>query len=108
MELSEETIQKLLKQYEHRKEYQRDYYREKYKNDDKHRELKKLRSKNYYNDKKKVVKENFEVQGDYNRAKKRFNYAVKTNTTDKYKLKYPDDFQKWFKDSIPNTDTNNS
>jgi hypothetical protein len=95
-EFTDEQIQKLIKNYERRKDYQRNYYRSKYQNDPEHRELKKQKSSEYYNTHKKVKKENFEKQGDYNRAKKRYNYALKNNSINKFKLKYPEDYEKWF------------
>lgn len=93
---TDEDINKLIERHLHRQEYQREYYKNKYHVDEEHREKKKQRSKEYYHSHKKQKKEKYEIEGDYQRAKKRFNYALKNNTLEKFKLKYPNDYETWF------------
>jgi len=98
-EISDENIQKLIAQHVARQVYQRDYYRERYNNDPEHREVKKARAKEYYNTHKKVKHDKYELEGNYQRALKRWKYATKTNTIERFKEKYKIDYDTYFASS---------
>jgi len=95
---TDEDINKIIERHLHRQEYQREYYKNKYQNDPEHKEKKKQRSKEYYASHKKQSQSKYELEGDYQRAKRRYDYAKKNNSIEKFKLKYPNDYETWFKE----------
>jgi len=96
MSFTDDQINKLIENHLKGKEYRKQYYRNRYQTDEAYREIQKQRSKNYYH---LVKKKNTKIiQGDYLLAKKRYDYAKRNNIIDKFINKYPDDYDRWFKE----------
>lgn len=96
MSFTDEEIKKLIDTHLKGKEYRRQYYRNRYQTDEEYRNLQKKRSKDYYHLVKKKNKKI--IQGDYLLAKKRYDYAKRNDVLDKFINKYPEDYERWFKD----------
>ena len=97
MEFNDEKINNLIQQTLHRRAYQRKYYKDRYHNEPEFRQKMINRSQKYYETHREEIKEKKFSQGEYKNAKRRYEYAVKTNTTDKFKIKYSEDYARWFK-----------
>jgi hypothetical protein len=97
MDFTDEKINNLIQQTLNRRAYQREYYKKKYRENPEFRQKMIDRSQNYYNNHKQEIKEKQYSQGDYKNAKRRYDYHVKNNIVEKFIIKYPNDYQKWFK-----------
>jgi hypothetical protein len=102
MNLSDEQIEIALSRYIKDKEYKNKYYKNKYANDPVHRQKVKDRSKNYYHKNKKVIKAKIELQGDYVRMRKAYNYYKKLDRIEVFISKYPDEYKKYFENNDEN------
>ena len=96
MNLSDEEIKIALSRYIKDKEYKNNYYKNKYATDPVHRQKVKDRSNIYYHTHKKVIKEKIEVQGDFVRMKKAYNYYKKLDRIEVFITKYPEEYKKYF------------
>lgn len=95
MNYTDEQIKSAMIRYEKNRNYQRNYYRNKYQNDPEYREKVKLLSRNSYYKNSEKKKERYQIQKEYIQAQRRFRYWYNKNDIEKYKTKYPDDWERY-------------
>ena len=90
---TDEQLMKIIDKHEKVKKWQSAYMTNRYKNDIEFSDKVKNRSKIWYQNNKKEKKEYYEKNKEYTHKMRRYRYALKTDTLDRYKLKYPEEYQ---------------
>lgn len=94
--MNDEQIQKVINQYIKNRAYQRDYYRNRYNGDEEFRNKAKETAKTYYINNIDKRKEKYEINKEFIQAKRRLRYWKNKDDIEGYKIKYPDDWEKYF------------
>ena len=90
---TEEEITNIVISHEKRKMRQRDYFRNKYNNNTEFNTQMKERSAIWYSNNKPKKKEYYEKNKSYIQSFRRYKYALKTDTLERYKTKYPEEYK---------------
>tara|TARA_R110000803_G_scaffold210399_1_gene282077 strand:- start:359 stop:712 length:354 start_codon:yes stop_codon:yes gene_type:complete len=100
MDFTDEQIKIAMNRYVKNKEYKRIYYGNKYNTDDVYKNKSKEYSRDYYQKHKELIKEKYNKNADYYRAKRKYNYYMKNNNLDKYKEKYEEEYNTYFNETL--------
>lgn len=96
MDFTDEQIKTAMTRYVKNNEYKRNYYNKRYNEDEVFKKKSIEYSRTYYEKNKDKIKDNYMKNAEYLKAKRKYNYYIKTNNLDKYKEKYKEEFSKYF------------
>tara|TARA_R110002096_G_scaffold117071_3_gene253575 strand:+ start:215 stop:532 length:318 start_codon:yes stop_codon:yes gene_type:complete len=96
--LDDDKINKMIQSYKNGQAYRNKYYNNRYKTDEAFRENRLVKSREYYSKiRSKKLLDYRGVNGERIRAYRRWNYAKEKGITDRYKWKYPEDYELYIK-----------
>ena len=90
---TQEQIDKIIIRHEKQKARQSDYMTKRYKNDTEFADKVKDRAKLWYEKNKEEKKQYYIDNKKHTLRMRRYKYALKTDTIERYKLKYPEEYK---------------
>tara|TARA_R110000824_G_scaffold138510_1_gene303216 strand:+ start:767 stop:1069 length:303 start_codon:yes stop_codon:yes gene_type:complete len=90
---TEEELLNIVEKYEKIKMRQTNYMTKRYKNDPEFAKKVKARSRLWYENNKTEKKQYYQDNKEYTHKVRRYRYALKTDTIERYKLKYPEEYK---------------
>jgi len=94
-EYSDEELKKIVQKYELSKKYRADYYRNRYQTDPVFKENHKQKSRDNYQRRKHILKENYQKQKELKQYLSNYNYHKNIDKIEEFINKYPELHEKY-------------